>query len=172
MGFPANLRRFRKAARLTQEELAHACGWSGQSRIANYEAGKREPTLAELTLLVGALEVSYDQLLGSVNGSAIGTPNKSESPTGPLSHLATLDRDILHEALTLLLFDLDHGGMRTAGTATPLLMKLYERIQAAGGQLPADEQEAFEMAAMARGKGRLNDGNELARRRAAKRRRK
>lgn len=64
MGFPANLKRYRKLAELTQEQLAHACGWSGQSRIANYEAGKREPTFADADALARALGVSREELLG------------------------------------------------------------------------------------------------------------
>lgn len=63
MGFRDNLRKFRKAARLTQEQLALACGWSGQSRIANYEAGTREPTLDEVASLAAALGVTPGELL-------------------------------------------------------------------------------------------------------------
>lgn len=64
MTFALNLKRFRKAAGLTQEQLAHACGWSGQSRIANYEAGKREPTFDDANALAHALSVSREDLLG------------------------------------------------------------------------------------------------------------
>lgn len=46
MAFKDNLRLFRKAAGLSQEALALACGWSGQSRIANYDKGIREPSIA------------------------------------------------------------------------------------------------------------------------------
>lgn len=59
----------RQRAGLTQEQLALACGWQGQSRIANYEADKikksaREPALDELPLLAKALSVSVAELLG------------------------------------------------------------------------------------------------------------
>lgn len=41
----------RKAAGLTQAQLAAACGWDPPSRLANYEQGTREPSLADLQLI-------------------------------------------------------------------------------------------------------------------------
>jgi len=41
----------RKAAGLTQAQLAAACGWDPPSRLANYEQGIREPSLADLQLI-------------------------------------------------------------------------------------------------------------------------
>lgn len=64
MSFAHNLKRYRAAAKLTQEQLAHACGWSGQSRIANYEAGSREPTFDDADALAHALHVSREEMLG------------------------------------------------------------------------------------------------------------
>lgn len=67
MTFSDNLKRLRKAAGLSQEQLALACGWSGQSRIANYESASgsaREPKLSELPLMARALGVSVSTLLG------------------------------------------------------------------------------------------------------------
>lgn len=66
MGFKQNLRNYRRAANLTQEQLALACGWAGQSRIANYEKGIREPTLEEVTQLAGVLGVEAGELMGTV----------------------------------------------------------------------------------------------------------
>ncbi len=64
MGFADNLRQFRKAAGLTQEGLALACGWAGQSRIANYEKGIREPTFEEAAAIAGVLRISSADLMG------------------------------------------------------------------------------------------------------------
>jgi phage repressor protein C with HTH and peptisase S24 domain len=64
MSFSDNLRRFRKAAGLTQEGLALACGWPGQSRIANYEKGIREPTFEEAASIAGVLQISSADLMG------------------------------------------------------------------------------------------------------------
>lgn len=41
----------RKAAGLTQAALAALCGWDPPSRLANYEQGIREPSLADLRLI-------------------------------------------------------------------------------------------------------------------------
>jgi len=75
MTFAARLKSLRKAAGLTQEQLAHACGWSGQSRIANYESSSpkaRQPKPDEAMRMAAALGVSVADLLG-------------ESPGGPES---------------------------------------------------------------------------------------
>jgi transcriptional regulator with XRE-family HTH domain len=64
MGFKENLRRYRVAAELTQEQLALACGFSGQSRIANYEKGARDPDFDDLEKLARALSVDKSDLLG------------------------------------------------------------------------------------------------------------
>lgn len=56
------IKRARQARKLSQEELALALGW-GQSRIANYEGGKREPTLEDIDAISRALEISSRQLL-------------------------------------------------------------------------------------------------------------
>lgn len=67
MSFAAHLRRLRKAANLTQERLAHACGYSGQSRIGNYEKegpDGREPKLSEIPVIARALGVEIAELFG------------------------------------------------------------------------------------------------------------
>jgi len=69
MAFSDNLRRTRLAKGMTQEALAMACGWSGQSRIANYESGSasaREPKVSEVPLLAKALGVSVAELFDEV----------------------------------------------------------------------------------------------------------
>lgn len=65
MKFSERLRFWRSFRDLTQEQLAHACHFSGQSRIANYESEKnsREPNLDELRILAEALEVPVDALI-------------------------------------------------------------------------------------------------------------
>lgn len=64
MNFSANLKRLRKASGLSQEGLALACGWSGQSRVGNYESGYREPELAEIPVIARALGVQIGELFG------------------------------------------------------------------------------------------------------------
>ncbi|MCF7557777.1 XRE family transcriptional regulator [Pseudomonas petrae] len=60
------LKRLRIAAGMSQSKLAQACGWSSQSRIGNYEAGSREPTLGDIEIIAKALGLSYaDVLIGT-----------------------------------------------------------------------------------------------------------
>jgi transcriptional regulator with XRE-family HTH domain len=67
MNFASNLRRLRTKAGMTQEQLAHACGFSGQSRIGNYESSAptaRQPKPDELPRIAAALGVEVGELLG------------------------------------------------------------------------------------------------------------
>ena len=57
------IKRLRKAAHLSQAQLAEACGWKSQSRVGNYEAGTREPTLADIHAIARALRVAPSALL-------------------------------------------------------------------------------------------------------------
>lgn len=58
----SRIARFRKAAGLSQAQLATLCGWRSQSRVGNYEKDLREPTLADIELLAAALKVSVGEL--------------------------------------------------------------------------------------------------------------
>ena len=48
---------------MSQAQLADACGWKSQSRVGNYEAGTREPTLADIASIASALGVDQSELL-------------------------------------------------------------------------------------------------------------
>lgn len=58
------IKHFRKAKKLSQAALANACGWSSQSRVGNYEADIREPSLDDLDRLANALGVTVPVLVG------------------------------------------------------------------------------------------------------------
>lgn len=73
MGFSANLKRYRDASGLTQEQLALAAGWSGQSRVANYEAGTRTPSLEHVEALARALRITRPELLGDAVENGFST---------------------------------------------------------------------------------------------------
>jgi transcriptional regulator with XRE-family HTH domain len=65
MSLSAQIRRWREYRELTQEQLAHACGWQGQSRIGNYEKEGptgRLPRAPEIPVLADALGVTIDEL--------------------------------------------------------------------------------------------------------------
>lgn len=57
-----NLRERRLEKGLTQEQLAKACGLK-RTRVANYEAGTREPNIRTLKDLSSALDCTVDELI-------------------------------------------------------------------------------------------------------------
>ncbi|MBV4530982.1 helix-turn-helix domain-containing protein [Pseudomonas sp. SWRI107] len=51
-----NVRKIRAGAGISQASLCRKLDWN-QSRLANYEAGRRSPGLEEARLIVGALNL-------------------------------------------------------------------------------------------------------------------
>lgn len=49
---------------MSQAELAKACGWASQSRVANYEKDMREPSLMDIKSIAKALQIDAFQLIG------------------------------------------------------------------------------------------------------------
>lgn len=62
-----NVRRYRLAARMTQEELAEKSGF-GQQYISDLERGRRNPTVVSLFELSQALGASPADLITPVRG--------------------------------------------------------------------------------------------------------
>lgn len=57
------IKQARKSRGLSQVELAQRCQWSdGQTRISNYENGKRMPTLIDIRAIAAALDLNKDWL--------------------------------------------------------------------------------------------------------------
>ena len=72
------IKRLRKATGMSQAQLADACGWKSQSRVGNYEAGTREPTLADIAAMAAALGVDQSELLlSSAAVTEISAPARS-----------------------------------------------------------------------------------------------
>lgn len=72
------IKRLRKATGMSQAQLADACGWKSQSRVGNYEAGTREPTLADIASIASALGVDQSELLlNSPPPDSLSTPLRS-----------------------------------------------------------------------------------------------
>jgi DNA-binding XRE family transcriptional regulator len=63
--FAINLRRTRRAAGLSQEQLADRCGLHA-TEISRLERGVREPRLSTIVRLARALEIQPSQLLADV----------------------------------------------------------------------------------------------------------
>lgn len=149
--FAESLRAIRLQKGLTQEQVALACGWSGQSRIANYEsaASARQPKPNEIPLLARALGVSVAELFG-------------ESPltTEPKSHTGRPDPDILHEAITLLVHDEGIAGEYAPREQSRRLADLYEWVAADGGRLSAESNREYERQVETRQRGKQDGSKE------------
>lgn len=68
--FKQLLRTYRDNLEKTQRGLGEECGWGkeAQSRIANYEAGTREPNLRDICILAEKLHVAPAELaFGALN---------------------------------------------------------------------------------------------------------
>lgn len=97
MALHTQIRRWRKFRNLTQEELAHKCGYPGQSRIGNYERplpSGRIPSADEIPTLAAALEITTDQLY-------FGAPGLPGQPPQPVR----LDPEKLKAATRRLYLD-------------------------------------------------------------------
>ena len=64
MEFPKRLKALRKEKKLTQTKLASKLHY-GYTAIANYESGRNEPNIRDLTKLANILNVSIDYLVGN-----------------------------------------------------------------------------------------------------------
>lgn len=58
-----NLKEIRKERGMTQQQLADSCGMKN-TRIANYEAGIREPRLQDAQKIAVVLNCTLDELIG------------------------------------------------------------------------------------------------------------
>lgn len=63
MSIDINIKKYRKAAKLSQPALAHLCGWDSQSRLSNYETGIRVPSINDLQSIARALNIEVEQLI-------------------------------------------------------------------------------------------------------------
>ena len=64
MEFPKRLKALRKEKKITQVKLAHELHY-GYTAIANYESGRNQPNIRDLTKLANTLNVSIDYLVGN-----------------------------------------------------------------------------------------------------------
>lgn len=87
------IQRLRKVAGMSQAQLAEACGWKSQSRVGNYEAGSREPSLADIAAMAKAIGVDESEIL--LTGTSYAPPAMA---TAISSGSADLVREMLAQA--------------------------------------------------------------------------
>ena len=112
------LAEFRKAKRMTQEDLAKRSGVSRNS-ITNWETGKREPKLVDVEKLARALGVSPDEFLDNNSG----TSKSSGSPKHVLNTKGySYWGEVLDEAKNVA----ENKNMQEIGLITPLLQSALD----------------------------------------------
>lgn len=105
------IKQARKAAGLTQAQLAALCGWDPPSRLGNYEQGTREPSLADLRLIAQHVAAGGFNFVWLVTGDeATPSPSQLQRPDpATLSAAVELGRRSL-ELLDDDTFDPEHDG--------------------------------------------------------------
>jgi transcriptional regulator with XRE-family HTH domain len=76
----SNVRRFRLAQRLTQEQFTERSGFS-QQYISNFEQGRRSRTIVSLHELAQALGVNHLDLLQPIEKVGRAANKRQRSPT-------------------------------------------------------------------------------------------
>lgn len=66
-----NLKRLRNEADLTLQQVSERIGWSGTSRLSQYETGKREPTLDDIQRIATAINCTAHEII-------FGSPDKNK----------------------------------------------------------------------------------------------
>lgn len=142
----ARIAHYRKAAGLSQAELAKVCGWKSQSRIGNYEKDTREPTLADLEKIATALGISVPQLAygehAEIARIAQGAPASAgqsavAEPAQRAAALAALATPRSQEALERIAKAANEGRLTEADLI--LLEQIASRLESSGTkhQMPA-----------------------------------
>lgn len=83
MEFPKNLKKIRKRKKVSQKQLASALD-VGQSCIANWEAGIRDPKLTDIVKLSTYLDVSTNQLTGTLKMGAFSVLKNDTTQTNKM----------------------------------------------------------------------------------------
>lgn len=66
-----NIRKFREAKELSQEQLAKLLGYKGKSAVANWENGYNSPTDDKIQMMLDIFEVDANTLFGWDNAAQI-----------------------------------------------------------------------------------------------------
>lgn len=129
------IKRLRKATGMSQAQLADACGWKSQSRVGNYEAGTREPTLADIASIASALGVDQSELL--LNAPAADAEPAPGRSTADLvkQMLAKSGKGIPEEARQRLLAAAEEPGVHGNSGANGVLAGDFPRPGLVGDEV-------------------------------------
>ncbi len=101
-----NLRRYRKAKKLRQEDLAERTGLS-TNYIGSMERGEKIPSLETFIVIVNALGISADMLLADVVES--GYTVKTSLLAEKLEAVSSKDRERIYDVVDALLKHTEKG---------------------------------------------------------------
>lgn len=79
--FGEHLRAYRQTENMTQMELARLLGLGSPSHVANFEAGRRMPSVEVLLQTTRLLGLTVDALLGQATAVAVGTEHEDREDT-------------------------------------------------------------------------------------------
>ena len=95
-----NIKKLRKAKKLTQIELARLCNIT-QGTLSGYETGRYEPDMETLKLLADIFRVPIDEIVGYAP-----TELESQAPEGVDAELWALRESVRRDPERKILFDL------------------------------------------------------------------
>lgn len=106
-----NIRRYRQAAKLSQDDLAARTGYTDRSSIAKIESGVSDISVKKLCQFADALGVTPGQLLGEEE-APIMTAEAREKNGAALDIVARCGQDKEFSELVQLLMELDTAQAR------------------------------------------------------------
>lgn len=162
------IKRLRTAAKMSQAQLADACGWKSQSRVGNYEADSREPSFADIEAIAKALRIDKSELLLDLRGATVidaghdainPTPNAPKASSADLvaqmlarhgknlpsearQKIADAVRDTAEEVSLGNVIQADFSGLKAR--PEEIIIRQYDvRASMGHGQVPGDYNEVI-----------------------------
>lgn len=139
LSFGALLRRYRRAAGFTQDELASRAGYSADY-IGRVERGERVPVQATVTLLAEALELSPAEqldLLRMRNGAARAGGNPARGHSSSTSSASTIQTFMFADIRGYTRFTSEHGDEAAAQLAGAFVALAQEAVESRRGRVVA-----------------------------------
>lgn len=98
MSFSEQLKEMRLSKRMSQRELAEVLGFHSTA-IANYEAGRSEPSISNLIKLANKLNTSIDELVGKLEVEPVFNITKSFKQRNIIIEIINILKNLSEEDL-------------------------------------------------------------------------
>lgn len=130
------IRRYRKMRKMTQADLANACGLS-DSAIRNYELGNRKPSPAHLESIAKALKVAQEALIEV----------DVDSGRKALEYLFRIDEELglrpARDAKGDVVLEIDHTSPKAPKLSIAVEAWLRQRERLNAGEISQEEYDAW-----------------------------